>query len=112
MGVTRERDHYDLFGVRIDAAGQIEGLSVVRLTSDQASLDPVNDLLRGLRDASAPPPIEQLARRAFGRSPNQMKPVILGAVVSGVVVTALSVVGLAWWLDESSGIVIEPGGLR
>ena len=112
VGVTRERGHYDLFGVRIDAAGQIEGLSVVRLTSDQASLDPVNDLLRGLRDASAPPPSEQLARRAFGRSPNQMKPVILGAVVSGVVVTALSVVGLAWWLDESSGIVIEPGGLR
>lgn len=112
VGVTRVESRFDLFGIRIDAAGTIEGLSVVQLDSAQASLSSFNDLLRGLRDASAPPPSTALARRAFGRSPNQLKPVVLGAVVSGVVVTALSVVGLALWFDDSSGIVIEPGGLR
>ena len=112
VGVVRAGSDYDLFGVRVDSAGRIEGLSVVRLKAGQSSLDSVSDLLRSLRDASAPPPSHQLARRAFGQSPNQFKPVILGAVVSGVVVTALSVVGLALWFDDSSGIVIEPEGVR
>ena len=48
----------------------------------------------------------------MGRAPNQLRPVVIGAVASGVVVAVLSGVGLALWLEDGSGVVIDPGGLR
>ena len=100
---------FDLFGLRLSEAGVIEGLAVANLTAQGAPLKPLGDLLRSLRDASAPPPSEQLLERAMGRAPNQLRPVVIGAVASGVVVAVLSGVGLALWLEDGSGVVIDPG---
>ena len=112
VGVVRAAQGFDLFGLRLSEAGVIEGLTVANLTAQDAPLKPLGDLLRSLRDASAPPPSEQLLERAMGRAPNQLRPVVIGAVASGVVVAVLSGVGLALWLEDGSGVVIDPGGLR
>ena len=84
--MVRAAQGFDLFGLRLSEAGVIEGLAVANLTAQDAPLKPLGDLLRSLRDASAPPPSEQLLDRAMGRAPNQLRPVVIGAVASG-----------SWW---------------
>lgn len=112
VGVVRAKEAFELFGLRIGSSGQIVGLGVVRLESAESSLKPVQEMLRGLRDGSAPPPSTSLSSRAFGQAPSRIKPVIFGAMASGVLVAAVAAVGLTLWMQDSSGIVIEPGGLR
>ena len=112
VGVVRVKDAFELFGLRIGSSGQIVGLGVVRLESAQAPLEPMQEMLRSLRDGSAPPPSASLSSRAFGEAPSRVKPVLFGAVASGVLVAAVAAVGLTLWMQDNSGIVIEPGGLR
>lgn len=103
---------YELFGVRFDTEGQVSALSKLELADEKTDLAPVEALVRSLRDGDFSQPPERLIEQAFGRPPSVIKPLVLGAVASGVLVAAASAVLLALWLQEDSGIVIDPGRLR
>jgi hypothetical protein len=103
---------YQLFGVRFDAEGQVSALSVLELADAKTDLAPAEALVRSLRDGDFSEPPKRLIEQAFGRAPSVIKPLVVGAVASGLMVASASAVLLILWLQDDSGIVIDPGGLR
>ena len=109
VGLGRAAAGTELIGLRIGPTGSIEQL--VRSPMEGEDLRPLADLVRQLRDGGGSTPTEDQIEGVFGRPPSQVRPVVIGAVASGLVVVVGAAVGLSLWLYVDSGIVIDPGGL-
>ena len=112
VAVRRIKDRFELYGVRFSERGQIKGLISVPLADAKADLAPFGNLVRALRDGAVSVPSQSQSERAFGRARSRLRPVMIGAIASGLVVAAASVAALSLWMRDDSGIVIDPGGLR
>jgi len=112
VGVSRQERSFELYGVRFSPAGQMVGLTTLVLADAQADLTPLGNWVSALRDGAVTLPSSEQKIRAFGRGKSRLKPVMIGALASGLVVTAVSVAALSLWLRDDTGIVIDPGGLR
>ena len=109
VGLSGGSEGIELIGLRIGPTGSVEQL--VRTPIEGEDLKPLADLVRQLRDGGGASPSDDQIEAVFGRPPSQVRPVVVGAIASGLVVTVGVAVGLGLWLHDDSGIVIDPGGL-
>jgi hypothetical protein len=112
VGISRTEKGFELHGVRFAQSGQVAGLISVPLAAADSDLQPLGNLLRSLRDGQASQPSQSQSAHAFGLPRSRLRPVVIGAIASGLVVAAASAAALSLWLRDDSGIAIDPGGLR